>query len=151
MKAKEYLDQVKKLNRLIENKMAEREQWRSMATSTGTFSNGERVQTSGSQQKMADAVCRYMDLEKEIDSCIDRYVDARQDVIATIEQLPAVEYDLLHKIYIQEIELADIPNICGKSYSWVTKVHGWALKAVQDILDRKEKYREEMQNLRKDV
>lgn len=151
MKAKEYLQQVEKLNRLIENKMAEKEQWISMATSTGTFSDGDRVQTSGSQQKMADAVCRYIDLEKEIDRCIDKYVDARQDVIATIEQLPGKEYDLLHKIYIQGIELADMPNVCGKSYSWVTKVHGWALQKVQDILDRKERYREEMQNLRKNV
>lgn len=142
MKAKEYLEQVKKLNRLIQNKMAEKEQWRSMATSTGTFSDGERVQTSGSQQKMADAVGRYVDLEKEIDRCIDKYVDARQDVIATIEQLPYDEYDVLHKIYIQEIELADIPNICGKSYSWATKVHGWAIQKVQDILDRRERKHE---------
>lgn len=151
MKAKEYLQQVGKLNRLIENKTIEREQWRSMATSTGTFSDGERVQSSGSKQKMEDAVIRYADLEREINRCIDAFVNARQDVIRTIEQLPTTEYDILHKIYIQGKLLEDVADIYDRTYSWATTVHGRALKAVQDILDRKEKCREEMQNLWKDV
>lgn len=137
VKAKEYLQQVGKLNRLIENKMIEREQWKSMATSTGTFSDGERVQSSGSQQKMADAVGRYVDLEKEIDRCIDAYVDTKQNVIRTIEQLPTTEYDILHKIYIQGKLLEDVADIYDRTYSWATTVHGRALKAVQDILDER--------------
>lgn len=137
MDAKKYLQQVSKLNKLIENKMIEREQWKSIATSTGTFSEGERVQSSGNKQKLADAVGRYVDLEKEIDRCIDAYVDAKQEVIQTIEQLPEVEYDILHKRYIQGKELDEIATIYGKSYSWITSAHGRAVKKVQDILDGK--------------
>lgn len=139
MDAKKYLQQVSKLNKLIENKMIERAQWKSIATSTGTFSDGERVQSSGSQQKMADAVGRYIDIETELDACIDRYIDKKNEVIQMIEQLPATEYDVLHKIYIQEIVLEDVADIYRKSYSWVTTVHGRALKMVQDMLDGKEK------------
>ncbi len=140
MDAKAYLQQVSKLNKLIENKMIERAQWRSMATSTGTFSDGERVQSSGSQQKMADAVGRYVDIEKELDECIDRYIDTKNEVIRMIEQLPATEYDVLHKIYIQGKQLEDVADIYNRTYSWVTTVHGRALKAVQDMLDGKEQY-----------
>lgn len=136
---KEYLMQVGKLNKLIQNKLAEKDQWRAIATNTTTHSDGERVQSSGSKQKMADAVVRYVEIEREIDRCIDEYIERKQEVIRTIEQLPANEYDVLHKIYIQGIFLEDVAEIYGKSYSWVTTVHGKALKRVQDILERREK------------
>lgn len=138
MDAKKYLQQVNKLNKLIENKMIEKEQWKSIATSTGTFSDGERVQSSGSQQKMADAVCKYVEIEAEIDECIDRYIDMKAEAIRMIEQLPAVEYDILHKIYIQGKTLADVAIIYDRAYSWATTVHGRAIKGVQDMLDRRE-------------
>lgn len=138
MKAKEYLLQIEKLNRIITNKLIEKDQWKSMATSTGSHADGERVQSSGSQQKMADAVCRFIDIESEIDSCIDDLVDTKQNVIRTIEQLTPVEYDLLHKVYIQFKRLDVVANEYGKTYSWATTVHGRALKHLQDILDRRD-------------
>lgn len=138
MDAKKYLQQVSKLNKLIENKMIELAQWKAMATSTGTFSDGERVQSSGSQQKMAEAVGRYVDIERELDACIDRYIDKKNEVILMIEQLPPVEYDVLHKIYIQDKQLAEVAAIYDRAYSWATTVHGRALKMVQDVLDGKE-------------
>ena len=67
MKAKDYLQQVQKIDVIIKNKIIEKEQWMSMATSTTASSDGERVQSSGSQQKMADAVVRYVELEADID------------------------------------------------------------------------------------
>ena len=133
--AKKYLQQVSKLNKLIENKMIEKAQWQAMATSTGTFSEGERVQSSGNQQKMETAVCRCVDIERELDECIDRYIDTKNEVIRMIEQLPAIDYDVLHKIYIQGKQLADVATLYDRAYSWATTVHGRALKAVQDMLD----------------
>lgn len=135
MDAKRYLQQVSKLNKLIENKTVELAQWQAMATSTGTFSEGERVQSSGNQQKMAEAVSRYVDIEKELIACRDRYIDTKNEVIHMIEQLPTVEYDVLHKIYIQEKSLTDVAILYDRAYSWATTVHGRALKAVQDMLD----------------
>lgn len=138
MNAKRYLQQVGKLNKLITNKIIEKEQWKSIATGTGTASDSERVQTSGSKQQMENAVCRYVDLEREIDECIDNYVDLRNEVIRTIEQLPATEYDVLHIIYIQEKELEDVADKYGKSYSWAASTHGMAVKQVQNILNQRE-------------
>ena len=135
MIAKDYLMQVTKLDKLINNKLIEIEQWKARAISTTAQSDGERVQASGSQQKMADAICRYMQIESEVNDQIDRLVDRKQEIIATIEQLPVTEYDLLHKKYIQGIELVDISIEMDKSYSWVTTVHGRALLHVQKILD----------------
>lgn len=138
MKAKEYLQQVVKLDKLIQNKIIEKEQWKSVATSTTSHADGERVQSSGSKQKMADAVCRYVEMEDEIDAYIDRLIDTKNEVIKTIEQLNATEYDLLHKVYIQMIPLDSVAYMYEKTYSWATTVHGRALKHVQDLLDEKE-------------
>jgi len=139
LKAKEYLKQLQKLDKLIENKLAEKERWKCIATTTTAPLGGERVQSSGNPQKMADAVCRYIELESEINACIDRIVDQRQEIISTIEMLDVKEYDLLHKVYVQHFTLQDVATALDKSYTWVTTMHGTALKSVQRILDERER------------
>ena len=137
MDAKTYLRQLKKLDKLIENKLAEKRHWQDIALGGGSsFPSGDKVQTSGSQQKMADAVCKYINIEEEIDQCIDQLVDTRREVISTIENLNVDEYDLLHKIYVQYMTLNEAADAMDKrSYSWATTVHGRALQHVQKILD----------------
>lgn len=147
MRAKEFLEQVKKINTLIENKLAEVAQWKAIATSataggTDVVINGkvhqmDKVQASGSQQKMADAVIHYVDLEAEINADIDQLIDAKKDVLKVIEQLEAEKYDLLHKVYVQGFTLDEVALKYGFSYSWATTLHGRALKDVQIILDER--------------
>ena len=136
-KEKRFLNQIKKLDKLIENKLAEKEQWKLIASET-TIQLKERVQSSSNQQKMADAVVRYIDIESEINACIDSLVSKKRDVISVIEQLDVTEYDILHKVYVQYLSLYDVAEIYDKSYSWVTSVHGNALKNVREILDARE-------------
>ncbi|MGD6877850.1 hypothetical protein [Bacillus infantis] len=137
MEARRYLEQVEKIDKLITNKMAEAEQWMAMAMSSTAPMGGERVQSSGSQQKMADAVGKYVDIQKDIDAEIDRLVDVKKEVIRTIEQLPPDEYDVLHKKYIQLKDFKEIAPEVGKAYTWVTSVHGRALKNLQSILNKR--------------
>lgn len=137
MKAKDFLRELKKINKMIENKMFEKEQWKSIALGTTSNSSGERVQSSGSKQKMSDAIDKYIDIESEIDSMIDDLIEKRKDVISVIERLNETEYDLLHKVYVQYHTLDEAAVICDKSYSWVTTTHGRALKNVQKILNER--------------
>jgi len=127
------------LDRLIENKLAEKEQWKAMATSTTQQLTDDRVQTSGNPQKMADAVCKIIEIEAEIDAFVDKLIDTKRDVISTLERLNPTEYDLLHKVYVQFFTFEEVADKKGKSYSWVTTVHGRALKNVQRILDGRRK------------
>ena len=97
---------------------------------------GERVQTSGNNQKMADAIVKCVDMESEIDKLIDELIDTKKAVIATIEKLYSpTEYKILHMRYIQHISLTDIADKLNKEYSWVTTTHGRALKSVQRLLN----------------
>lgn len=139
VKAKDYLKQLQKLDRLIENKLAEKEQWKTMATNTTQQMTADRVQTSSNPQRMADAVYKIIEIEAEIDAYIDKLVDTKREVIGTLERLNPTEYDLLHKVYVQYMTFDDVAFKKGKSYSWVTTVHGRALRNVQDILDEREK------------
>ena len=138
MKAKDYLDQVEKLDTIIQNKLIERAQWKEIATGVTARSDGERVQSSGRPSKMADAVDRCVDIEAEIDALIDKLVDVKREITATIEQLNANEYDVLHKRYIQHLSYVEIADAKCRDYNWVTTVHGRALKNVQAILDERE-------------
>lgn len=135
MKAKDYLRQVKKLDKLIKNKQYEVMQWRSLATGT-TVQLSERVQSSGSKQRMADTINVYVDIEAEIKADIERYIKLKAEIIKTIEQLPEQEYDLLHKVYIQQKTLYEALE-GDKSYSTITTLHGRALDHLQAILDNK--------------
>nr|DAG53074.1 MAG TPA: Protein of unknown function (DUF1492) [Caudoviricetes sp.]DAP38595.1 MAG TPA: Protein of unknown function (DUF1492) [Caudoviricetes sp.] len=137
MRAKDFLRQVYKLDRMVENKLAEKRQWQEIAAGATPQTTGERVQSSGNPQRMADAISRYIDIEQEIDECIDKLVDTKREVIGVIEQLNATEYDVLHKMYIQGYSLQEVADMKGRSYSWMTSTHGRALQNVQRIIDKR--------------
>ena len=137
MKAKAYLNQLKKLDRMIENKLFEAARWKEAAKGTASPSAGERVQSSGSKQKMADAIGRAVDLEHDADVLIDQLVEKRNEVISVIEQLEnAEEYNFLHNVYVKHKTLVELAAESGNSYSWATTMHHNALKHVQKIIDR---------------
>lgn len=137
MNAKDFLRQISKYDRLIENKLIEAAQWRDIANNSTTNMSGERVGASPNPHRTAEAICKYMDLEEEARKCADALIAAKKDVIGVIEQLSASEYDLLHKIYVQGLEYKEVAYKCKRSYSWVTTNHALAVKNVQKILDKR--------------
>ena len=134
-KAKEFLNEIKKLNTLIENKRIEREQWRDIALSVTGRMEGERVQSSGNQQKMETSVINGVEIEREIEESIVRYQRRKQEIIKVIEQFPVIQYDVLHRLYIQGFSLQEVADAKKCTYSNITTIHGQALAGVQRILD----------------
>jgi hypothetical protein len=134
------LERVEMLDAMITNKLIERQQWRDIALGITANMEGERVQSTGAKSKMANAVERCVDMEAEIDSLVDKFVDTKKEVIQTIEQLYSpTEYKLLHLRYIQFVPLVDIADMWGVEYTNITTTHGRALKNVQDIMHQKHK------------
>ena len=136
MKAENYLKQIEKLDALIENKQAEVMRWREIANNTSVNMSGERVGSSGSHDAMANAICTYLDLEREE---IDSYIAKRKEIISTIEQLATLEYNVLFKKYVRYSTLKEIAAFYGNSYSWATTTHERALRQIQRILDERGK------------
>lgn len=137
--AQVYLEEVELLDARIKNKLIEQTQWKEIALSITANMEGERVKSSTTtKSKMADAVAKCVDMEREIDSLIDYLIDLKKDVISTLEMLDnATEYKLLHLRYIQYVPLKDIADMWDWEYTNVTTTHGRAITSVQRILDRR--------------
>lgn len=142
MKAQEYLRQLKKLDKLIENKLAERDQWFAITTAVTQRLSADRVQTSSNPHKMEDAVLKLMEVEKELDAAIDAFVDAKREIIATVTKLSETNetyYDVLHKIYVQYCTLDEVADMYKKSRNWADQTHGRALNVVQRFIEERER------------
>lgn len=138
--AQTFLDRVETCDTIIEGKLIEQRQWKDLALSITANMDGERVQSSGTKSKMADAIDKCLDMVDEIAEAVDKLIDEKRKVTRVLEMLPnPTEYKLLHMRYIQHIELKDIADEFGKEYNWATTTHGRSLKSVQNIL-----YRENM-------
>lgn len=135
---KEYLYQIKKLDRMINNKLNELEKWKSVCEYPNVPAYGmEKVQSSGG--RMSFAVENYITVEGEIQEAIQDLMEVKRDVIGTIEKLPLPEYEVLYEKYVSFKEFQDIADQMDKSYSWTTSVHGRGLVSVRKILQDREK------------
>ena len=143
MKAKDYLQKLEKIDMQIINKTTEInhliEKMKMVAESTTSYSEGERVQSSGSKEKMADAIVCYVDLEEELRLYIADKMDEKNEILRTIEAFPIGEYELLHKVYVQGLSLKEVSIQKSCSYSAITSLHGYAIKRLQKVLNEREK------------
>lgn len=87
---------------------------------------------------MAEAVEKCVAVEEEIDSLVDELIDKKKEIIATIELLPKpIEYDMLHRLYIQKQTLQEVADHYHKEYGWATTNHGRAIQSLKKVLNRK--------------
>ena len=139
MKAKEYLMQIKRLDSIISNKQEEVARLEELVTSTNALSTGDRVQSSGTQDKLGDTVSKICDLKRELALDIARLIEVRGEIIKVIDQVEDADLiDLLYKKYYQFKTWEKIACDMNYTYRWVTKLHGKALAEVQRILDKQE-------------
>lgn len=136
MDAQVYLERLENLKIIIQNKLIEQAQWMDIARNITANMDGERVQSSGVKSKMAEAVDACIDMESEIADRVKALRGEYREIVCTIEAVEnPTEYDVLHKRYVQGMELQDIADYYGKEYTWATTTHGRAKKSVQYILD----------------
>lgn len=120
---------------MIENKKDEIIQWKSVATSINAKTDGERVQSSGSKERMADAVISYVDIEREISLQIIELQKRKLEILSVIEKLNASEYEVLYEVYVNGKTLEEFAIDTGISERWAYTLHGIALKNTQDFIN----------------
>lgn len=126
------------IDTLVENKLIEQRQWKDLAMSITANMGGEKVKSSSTTtSRMEDAVLKCIMIEDEIAAAVERLIAEKKKVVRTIEELHSpTEYRILHMRYIQYISLADIAEKLNREYTWVTTVHGRAVKRVQNLLSK---------------
>ena len=138
MRAKEYLEQARKLDDRIDTKIQYLEYLNCLATKcTSVMSHAPR---GGNQQNGLDAtVAKIIDLENEINADIDRLVDLKAEITKVINQVPdSTQRMLLEKRYLCRMMWEDIGCELHYGPTWTKKIHFEALESVEKILNAKE-------------
>ena len=131
MKAKEYLQQLQRLDTVIDQKLKELDDLKAMSTSIGSFDySKDRVQTSpSSDAPYVKTVSRMIDLNEEINREIDVFVDLKHKIINQIQGLANTNYiNLLFKRYVEYKRLEVISVEMNYTYQYTKEIHGYALQ-----------------------
>ena len=138
MKAINYLKQIKIMDAKINADIEELTSLETLATRTTSVLGGDRVQSSGSQQKMADSVAKIVDLREQINGEIDKFIDYKQEAREVISECDAECITLISKRYFQFKTWESIAVDMNFTYQWVSGgLHQKALAQVQKALDER--------------
>ena len=136
MTAKEYLMQVRNLESKMKILKEEIDTLREMVVSTGAIQQGERVLSSGTQDKMAETICKINEKKCEWNDLMREFALARANVIINIQKLNNPEYEqILYKRYCQSKKWEEIALEMNYTYQWVCKLHGRALLELDKVLN----------------
>ena len=134
MRAKEYLSQALWLDQRINTKLEQLATLRSLAMKVTANQTAEKV-SGGKDVKspMANTIAKIVDLEREINGDIDRLVGLKAEIQETISQVSDVISQILLELrYINGKTWDEIANVLGFARSWVLRLHGVALKEIED-------------------
>ena len=129
MTTKEYLCQISRLDRMINNKLSEISQLRELAMSVSAVKNEERVQTTPNFDNIGTAYCKIEEMEEKLDKLIDEYVDKKNLIISQIDGIEnETYYEILFARYIEKKTFEKIADEMTYSFRNVTRLHGRALQ-----------------------
>lgn len=131
MWAKEYLQQLRRLDTVIDQKIKELDDLRSMSTSVGSIDySKERVQTSPSgDAPFVKIVNKMIELDEEINRDIDDFVDRKHKIINEIQSLENTKHiQILFKKYVEYKTFEQISVEMNYTYQYIVLLHGYALK-----------------------
>lgn len=129
METKEYLQQIGRYDRLINNKLVELARYRSMACSVSAVKNDERVQSSPSYDTMDKIVSKIEQMENEIDMLVDRYIDNKRIIISQIDSMSdEMTYQILFSRYVEQKTFEKMAIEMNYCYKQIIRRHGKALQ-----------------------
>lgn len=132
---KEFLEQVKHYDTHITIKQAEADKLRAMMLKITPTLKQDVVSSSGSQDKLGDAIVKIVDLEDEINEAIDNFVTKKREVRSVIDRIPdSDQYAVISRKYLLNETLEQIAVEMNMSYRNVCYIHGKALQTVSKIL-----------------
>lgn len=131
MTAKQYLRQVRVLDKQIDSKLEDLQNLRSKVCQvTANYSITPGGPSAG--DKMASLIARIVDLEKEIADEIDSYADMKMLIGKAIDVIEPKEYRIiLRERYFNGKSWGDIAEIICYSERHTTRLHGYALQSIQ--------------------
>lgn len=136
MKAKEFLQQAIWLDKLIDSKLEQLEKLEALSQKTTVDLSKEKVSGGdGSTSPMENVVVKIIELKKEINNDIDRLIDIKREISNIISNINDPSYQLILEMrYVNNRDWEEIAEEIGYDIRWTLKLHGRALKEVDEIL-----------------
>ena len=131
MTVKEYLSQARYLDMRINSKIQQVASLNDLATKATSALTGMPHNPNHATSTMEETIVKIIDLQAEINSDIDRLVDLKQEITATIKAVGNNEYQtILEKRYLCFLSWEKIAVDMGYSIRNVQILHGKALASV---------------------
>ena len=135
-KAREYLCQIPKVDRLITRLMNTLQTLRANITSINCELKPDKVQTSNTTDSFSETVNKIVDLEREIDARIDELVALKTEAFQKIKLIPDLDQqNVLIARYIQGVKWEDIGREFDHEIRWVYRVHNAGLISFMSVMD----------------
>lgn len=134
--AQTYLEKIKWYDVLIDSKLEELAALNSIAKRITPVMNTTGGGSSGNQDKLGDTIAKIIDLQAEINSDVDNFVDKKREATRLMKKLEnPLHYQILHKRYVLYKSFEQIAADTHYSYRNVTHAHGRALQAFEKVLE----------------
>ena len=136
MTTKQYLGQINKLDKMIDDRIDDLEELRVLAMNvSGKLPVADLVQTSGAKDRLERLIVRILDAEKELSIVVDNYIERKKTITKQIEDdcMTAEEYQILHMRYINGYRFPQILVELKKDNVYVSersmyRIYGQAMK-----------------------
>lgn len=128
MGTEQYLSQLRDMKRRIACKRRDAQMWRSIAESLSVPIEGDRVQSTGSGDKMAESVAKAVDCEREIDKLTFTMLKLQEEIMKRIDSMENYNHSIiLSEYYVHGMSLNKISAEWGRSVRHLKRVKSEAI------------------------
>lgn len=129
MTTKDYLNQISRINRMINNKIVELSQLKELACSISAVSGEDRVMVTPNFDKIGTKQAKIDEMERNIDALVDEYIIKRDKIVSQIDSMEDENvYNVLFSKYIEKKTFEVIATEMNYSWRQTIRLHGIALK-----------------------
>lgn len=101
MTTKDYLGQVQKLNKMLQDRQSDLEELEGIAESVSSMKySKDLVISSGRQDRLENIVIRILEVEDDVSRLIDAYITKKNAIVTQIEAMDMDEYEVLRLRFI---------------------------------------------------
>lgn len=131
MTTESYLEQIDRYEKMIQNKISEIQQLKTIACSITVSNDGERVQKTTEKDKLGTIVSKIVDMEREIEELVEKFLGKRNKIIKQIDDMENIDY--YHVLTMRYVSNNTIEEIASKTNWSVRKVYDLKKKALKEF------------------
>lgn len=136
MDASKYLRRYRRLIVEVEHNRIKMQRLRGLCEQITVDMTREKVQSSGSKDKLGETVARLADLEAETLDKVNEALDAMNDIEELINQLDDTDQaEILQMMYIEGYNALRVANVLGCSPATVYRKRDKALRNIEKLAE----------------